>query len=167
MSIRNISAEGLRDLFDQHTGSAMFALVSFYEPNGTMYARVVNNTENITHNGAEYIGLPFELTLPNSSDEQIPQLTLKVSNVDRTLVELLRGVEEPPNVAIEVVRVTLAGNVTTELGPMDMSLLSADISAASVSLTIGYQDDILNSPATGDIFNPGTSPALFTSGIAA
>ena len=123
--------------FDQHTGSAMFALVSFYEPNGTMYARVVNNTENITHNGAEYIGLPFALTLPSSNDEQIPQLTLKVSNVERTLVELLRGVSEPPNVYYR----GRAGNAGRQCNhrawPYGYVAMSADVaSAASVPLRL-------------------------------
>lgn len=163
MAVRSISAEGLRDLFAQHTDSVMLALVSFYEPDSTNYARVVNNTEAIEHNGASYIGLPFQLSLPSSSDEQVPQLTMTVDNVERTLVELLRSVDEPPSVSIEVIRVNRQGVTTSELGPMEFSLLGTDITPESVILQIGYANDILNSPATGDIFNPGTAPAMFSS----
>ncbi|MEC8919181.1 MAG: DUF1833 family protein [Pseudomonadota bacterium] len=162
MAVRSISAEGLRDLFAEHTASAMFALVTFYSDDETRYVGVVNNLENVTHNGVEYIGLPFEFELPSNDDEQVPQLTMTIDNVDRALVDLVRSVTEAPPVIVEIIRVTQGGITATELGPMDFSLLNADITAGSVSLQIGYTNDILNSPATGDIFNPGTAPAMFS-----
>ncbi|KFF50452.1 hypothetical protein GY26_01820 [Gammaproteobacteria bacterium MFB021] len=163
MAVRSISAEGLRDIFAQHTASAIFALVTFYSDDTSRYIGVVNNNGPIVHNGVEYIGLPFQFELPSNDDEQVPQLTMTIDNVDRTLVDLLRGITEAPPVTVEVIRVTQAGETATELGPMDFSLLSADTDAAVVVLQIGYTNDILNSPATGEIFNPGTAPALFSS----
>jgi len=162
MAVRPISAEGLRDLFAQHSSSSMFPLVTFYDDDNTVYARVTNNNETIVHYGTEYVSFPFTLKLPSDTEEEVPQLKMTVSNVERSLVDLLRSVVDAPNVTIEVVRVTLQGDVTTELGPLDFSLVGSNMSAESVSLTIGYTNDILNSNATGEIFNPGTAPALFS-----
>ena len=161
MATRPVSAAGMRELFAQNSGHVLLALVAFRHDDLSEPVRIVNDMQSLTYGGNNYIGLPFQLTLPTDTEDEIPAIQMTVDNVDRQLVELLRTPESPPGVDIEVVRVDEAGTVTSELGPLDFSLLDAKITAAKVTLKIGYLIDVLNEPATGQIFNPSLAPGLF------
>lgn len=53
---------------------------------GDLTIRLVNNTENITYQGDEYIAFPFELDpIPEVTRGSLPSVALKVSNVDRQI----------------------------------------------------------------------------------
>lgn len=161
MTVRNISAGAMRELFAQHSGAAMLACLTFDHPSMTTPARIVNNTENITFNGNTYSALPFELTLPDDIEDKIPSLEIRIDNVERTLVDLLRSVvDDLPAVTVDIVRVQ-GGTVTREIGPLSLSLMQSEINTDAVTLTVGHAIDILNEPATQEIFNPGMAPGLF------
>lgn len=161
MSVRNISAGAMRELFAQHSGAVMLACLTFDHPTMAAPVRVVNNTQDVTHDGQIYTALPFEVTLPDDIEDRVPSLEITIDNVDRTLVELLRTVvTDLPSVQLEIVR---AQDYTTtrEIGPLSLSLIGSDINVDTVTLTVGHAIDILGEVATSEIFNPGTAPALF------
>tara|TARA_A100000171_G_scaffold28305_3_gene26442 strand:+ start:2717 stop:3202 length:486 start_codon:yes stop_codon:yes gene_type:complete len=158
---RAISASGLRELFAQESGHVLLAAVTFDHADLDDPVRLVNDMQSLQHNGTTYLGLPFELTLPPDSEDEIPTLQMKLDNVDRSLVTLLRSVEGPPAVDVEIVRVDPQGATTSELGPLPFSLLDSRFGATSVTLKIGYLTDVLNEPATREIFNPSVAPGLF------
>lgn len=161
MSIRTLSASAVRELFAQHSGAVLLACVTFDHPTMDTPARVVNNAEDITFDGHLYRGLPFELSLPDDVEDRVPNLEIRIDNVERTLIELLRTVvSELPSVVIDIVRVQ-DGIVTREIGPLSFSLIGHEITVDSVTLTVGHAIDILNEPATQEIFNPGLAPGLF------
>ncbi|WP_069383953.1 DUF1833 family protein [Halomonas caseinilytica] len=160
MSIRQISAEGLRDMFAQNTDAAIFALLTFTHPNLSESIRLVNNTEAITYDGQLYEGFPFRFTPPAEDEEREAVATVEVSNVDRRLTEALRTIQSLAGVDIQVVR-WKAGTVTREMHIPGMYLMSADIGTETASLQISHAFDILNEPATQDILSPGTAPGLF------
>ena len=159
MTVRNISAEGLRELFAQNSGAVMLTLLTFSHATLPTPIRLVNDRRPLTY-GQSYIALPFEMTLPDDLEERIPNVEVKIDNIGRELVTLLRSTSEIVAVDVEVVRVQ-NGTVTSELGPLDFSLLDAKITPQTITLSIGYAIDILNEQATKEIFNPGTAPALF------
>ena len=161
MTVRNISAGAMRELFAEHSGAAMFACLTFDHPTMSAPERVVNNTEDVTYDGQTYTALPFELTLPDDVEDRAPSLEIRIDNVERSLVELLRSVvTDLPSVQLEIVRVQ-DSTVTLEIGPLSLSLLSSDINVDVVTLTVGHAIDILNEPGTKEIFNPKTAPGLF------
>ncbi|MDR5859396.1 DUF1833 domain-containing protein [Halomonas eurihalina] len=160
MSIRQISAEGLRDMFAQNTDAAVFALLTFTHPSLSTPERIANNTEAITYDGHEYMGFPFKFTPPAEDEEREAVATARVSNVDRRLAEVLRQIQGLAGVDIQVVR-WKQGAVTREMHIPGMYLMSADIDTETASLQISHAFDILNEPATQDILNPGTAPGLF------
>ncbi len=104
MSIRQISAEGLRDMFAQNTDAAVFALLTFTHPSLSEPLRLVNNTEAITYDGQSYEAFPFKFTPPAEDEEREAVATVKVSNVDRRLAEVLRQIQGLAGVDIQVVR---------------------------------------------------------------
>lgn len=53
---------------------------------GDLTIRLVRNTENITFKGHEYIAFPFEIdSIPEATKGALPQVAVKVSNVDRQI----------------------------------------------------------------------------------
>ncbi|MDN3525628.1 DUF1833 family protein [Halomonas sabkhae] len=160
MSIRQISAEGLHDMFAQHTDAAVFALLTFTHPNIAEPIRLVNNTEAITYDGQTYEGFPFHFTPPAEEEDREAVATIEVSNVDRQLIEALRTIQSLAGVDIQVVR-WKQGTVTREMHIPGMYLMGADINAETASLQISHAFDILNEPATQEILSPGTAPGLF------
>lgn len=161
LAVRNLSAAAMRELFAQHSGAAMLMCLTFTHASLSEPIRIVNNTQNVTYNGNVYIALPFEADLPDDVEDRMPSLEVRIDNVERTLVELLRTVvDDLPGVQIDVVRVK-NGSVTREIGPLSLSLMSHDINVDTVTLQIGLALDILNEPATQEILNPGLAPGLF------
>ena len=160
MSIRQISPEGLHDMFAQNTDAAVFCLLTFTHPNISEPIRLVNNNEALTYDGHEYMGFPFEFTPPAEEEDREAVANVEVSNVDRRLVESLRTIQSLAGVDIQVVR-WKQGAVTREMHIPGMYLMSADINAEKASLQISHAFDILNEPATQEILSPGTAPGLF------
>ena len=66
--------------------------------------RVVNNKENITSDGLEYIAFPFDIQLPDSKEDSQPSAKLTISNVSREIGLAIRSISTPPSVSITVVR---------------------------------------------------------------
>lgn len=161
MTVRNISSDGLRELFAQQSGAVMLTLLTFSHATLPEPIRLVNDRRALTYGGQTYTALPFEITLPADLEDQIPSVDVKIDNVGRELVTLLRSTSDVVDVDMEIVRVQ-GGVVNRELGPLDFSLLDAKITAQTITLSIGYAIDILNTQATSEIFNPGTAPALFS-----
>lgn len=158
---RMISADGLRELFAQNSGHLMLALLTITHAGLPAPVRLVNDRRPLVFGGHEYQPLAFELTLPADTEDQIPHVELRLDNVNRALVELLRSVVEPVPIALDVVRVAPDRTVTLELGPLEFSMLDAALTPSTVTIRLGYEIDILNEQATREIFNPSLAPGLF------
>lgn len=66
--------------------------------------RVVNNTVDITSNGLEFIGFPFEIDLPSSPEDAPPSSRLRINNVGREIGQAIRSIQTPADITIQVVR---------------------------------------------------------------
>jgi hypothetical protein len=119
--------------------------------------RIVNNTENITSNGYEYIGFPFELTMQTDAEDQIPSVSISIDNVDRTIVEAIRTISSPPTVYLSVILAS-SPNVI-ERGPIELTLRQAEYDAMVVSGNL-EPHDILSEPFPMACFTPNTYAAL-------
>lgn len=69
------------------TGLLLFLQVTHPNFTGPMY--VVNDTQNWTSNGIEYIGIPFRFKLPDDTAGQTPRAVLEMDNVGRGMTEEL------------------------------------------------------------------------------
>lgn len=65
--------------------------------------RVVNNTVDIVSRGATFLGCPFALLLPESSEKVINEATLEIDNVDTRIWQGVRVLTRAPDVIFEVV----------------------------------------------------------------
>lgn len=159
--IRNLSQDTIRELFAESSGSAMLPCITINHSSMAEPARVVANTKNITFNGFEYQAIAFSAALPSDTESKIPSVQIKLDNVSRLLVELLRSIDSPADMTMDIVRVSQQGVITREIGPLNFVLLNCSINLQQVILNIGYAHDLLNEPATSEILSPSIARGLF------
>lgn len=161
MAERALTPTMLQEMLAEETAHVMLMLVKISHTDLTEDIRVVANTENITYDGHEWIGLMFEIALPSDDEDRIPVTSLKVDNVDREIVAAIRSISSPPDIELTVVRVDELDVVTKEIGPLSFRLNDADWDALYVQASLGYEADYLNEPAIKDRFDPTIFPGLF------
>lgn len=157
MSPRVLSSAGVRALTAQETGEAFLRLVTITHPDfDPLY--VVNNTVNIWSRGHEFLAAGFDIALPDEREDAIPTVELRIENIDRRIMEHVRGLTTTPSVILEVV---LASSPDTlEAGPFTFALRGVDYDALLIVGTLA-PEDVLNEPAQQYSFTPDRFPGLF------
>lgn len=155
---RDVSVTWRAASYAQETDQVFLCLLEIDQDALSSTIRIVNNTQNITHNGNLYTAFPFEFTLPQDSDENMPAATVTIDNVDRQIVEMIRSLTGPATVTVTVV---LASSPDTiEAGPYEMTLRDTGYDAFQVTGRLDVED-MLNEPYPADSFTPNTFPGLF------
>lgn len=186
--MRTISADTLKEMFAANTGLVFLHLLTISHPNWLETYRFVNDTQDLVYNSNTYTALPFEATLPADEDDLPPTVTVRLDNIDKYLVEILRTLTDPPDVSLEIVSRYYSASyfradvwhdnthdwqnqnvlgeesivVTSEIGPIAFKMLSySNMAYSTIEIELGYESDILNEAATKDIFSPNSAPGLF------
>lgn len=155
---RNVSSLFRSAAFAQETDQVYLVLLKIEHSSLSVPIRVVNNFTNITSNGEEYIGFPFDLELPQDLEDALPSVNLTICNVDRQIVLAIRSLLGPPTMSISV---CLASSPDTiEAGPYLMTLREANYDTMAVTGTL-MSEDMLNEAYPGDYFTPSNFPGLF------
>ncbi len=123
-----------------------------------------------------YKAFPFQVNIPEDLAENIPQAQLTISNVSYELIQILRSVTEPPKISLYVVRWDATYNpndsslppmelgiinAVVEIGPLELFVREFSYTDETLTLSLGQDDDYLNSPAVKDTFNVQVAPGLF------
>lgn len=119
--------------------------------------RVVNNNENITSNGETYIAFPFEIVLPDSTEDSPPRARLQISNVSREIGQAIRSISSPPSLLIQVVRPDAPDTVEVEF--VGMRLANVLLDALMVSGEVEFED-LSREPFPGFCMTPSEFPGL-------
>lgn len=156
---RILSPTATRAILARETEEVFLVLLTIEHPDISPTIRIVNNTEPVTRSDGEYQPYPFEAVLPDDTDNARPQVSLRVDNVDRSVTRKLRDLTGVPKCTL---RVILASDPeTTEMGPFDFSVLSAEYDALMISVTLGYEEDFLNQAMPAQTYTPTNSPGIF------
>jgi len=140
--------------YAQQTDEVALVILAISHADLAATIRVVNNTENITSGGNEYLAAGFDIKLPDDDGKT----TITICNVDRIMVQAIRSIESRPTVTMSVI---LADHPdTVEVGPYIMELSEATFDAFTVTGILTF-DDFLDEPYPGDKFTPGQFPGLF------
>ncbi len=83
------------------TNQAFLFLLTFTTPGSVI--RVVNNNEDIVSRGETYTAYPFNIVLDADTGEKQPEIKLTIDNVDQYLVEMIRGLLDPPAIKLELI----------------------------------------------------------------
>ncbi len=145
----------------QETGEVLLALVtitSSYIVGGPL--RVVQDLQNITHNGNTYTAFPFELRLPSDSDEGFGKVSLLIDNIDRSIAVAIKSIppSEPPTVLIEIVLASQPNIVELSLDNLIIRNIIGDAFRIEGELWMDEEDLVPFPEAT---FTPQYFPGLF------
>lgn len=120
--------------------------------------RVVNNTEDITSRGLNFLACPFSLSLPDSSDSTFTTAQLEIDNVDTRIWQGVRVLNQSAPVLIEVV---LASEPDTlVLVTEGLILREATATLTKITGTL-LPDTIWQKGFPADDFDPAQNPGMF------
>lgn len=142
----------------QETGEVFLVLLTIDPGNGDVPTRVVNDAVNLVSRGETFQAFPFEIELPADDPETLRRVRLRLDNIHRALVPLLRGIVSPPRVTLEVVRAAEPDIV--EAGPFALQFASVQYDAREIVVELGAED-ILNSRFPAGDYSPADYPGLF------
>jgi hypothetical protein len=120
--------------------------------------RVVDNTVNVHKGGNVYLPFPFQVTMPDEREDRMPNVQLRIDNVDKQIVDALRAIDTAPTVSLSVVLDSTPDVV--EAGPFLFTLRRGTYDVNSVVGDLEYED-VLREPIPGDTFTPSNFPGVF------
>lgn len=156
-----VSTNALRAMLAQETGEIFLLCVTISHPSFSEPYRLVYDQNPLVRTAGTFQPFAFALNLPNEQDDSPPTVQMSIDNIDNAILQAVRvlpaGVR--PDLMLEVVLAS-SPNVV-EKGPYHFKFLSTDYDDASMTGTIGFEDDILNTALPGDIYSPSNSQGLF------
>lgn len=158
---RNLSAVALASQNAQDTDEVWLMLLRIKHaeitPNGML--RCVNNMEDITggSDNETYTSYPFQVALPGEEEGQAAVAQLRIDNVDRRIVEAIRGLSSAPTVDIEII---LASQPTVvEIGLEGMTMRAVEYDKIVITGTMTFEE-IFTEPVSLDM-TPARFPGMF------
>ena len=158
---RSVSTLLKRMVTSQDSKEVILAITSISHAsilNGPL--RLVNDLQDLTSNGQVYTAFPFHITLPEEREDALPSIRLVLDNVDRSIVEAIRGIppSAPPTVKIELVLASQPDLI--ELSFPDLVLRDVSYDAFTVEGELRLDEDD-REPLPADSFTPQLFPAIF------
>jgi hypothetical protein len=157
---RVLHAAAVSSAFSQTTTQAWFILLKIYKAGVTgLPLYYVNNWSNVTGPSAQpYTAWPFEIALPESVEGRPPEVHLRIDNVDRTLIAIIRGQVVPVSVDINLV---LSGTPTVvEAGPFTFTMREINYDVSVIDATLTYER-LYDEAFPAHCMTPYYFPALF------
>lgn len=153
----DISAQLLAELYKQESGDPLLMLVTLSDPSfDTIY--LVSNTVNITSRGQEYTAFPMQIRLPADDGETNREVNIEFDNVSLELIDELRSITSPIDVAIEIV---LASNPDeVQLSYEELKIRNINYNKQRISAKL-YMDSFLSVELTSEEYTPTNFPGLF------
>lgn len=144
--------------FAEATGEVWLVLLTISHPSISPAIRVVANTQPITSRGNEFLDFPFDITLPNETEDGPSRARLVIDNVSREIGQAVRQIHTPASVLIEVVRAADPDVVERAFPSFWLRNVRTSASQVSGDLTL---EDFSDEPYPAGVFSPASFPALF------
>jgi len=139
------------------TGTLLFLEIS--APSFAETLRIVNDTQNWTSNGIEYIGVPFGFKLPDDVAGQTPRAVLTMDNVGRGITDDLESLQPYDLVQAKLMLSDRADPNVIERTYL-LPMTSVSVNTKSATAQCGY-DAVMRQQAVRVRYNPFTAPGLF------
>ena len=154
----NVSTAFKQAVNAQETGQAFIILLTIDHPDFTVPIRVSSDGVNTESRMDTFIAFPFDLRLPNDSEDSPPRAKLVIDNVSREIILALRAINSPPTILMELVLSSNPDQVERDFPDFELAKVDYDAFTVSGDLT---QEPFLNEPYPGDGFIPSKFPGLF------
>ena len=145
-------------MYASSTKEVVLLLLKISHQNLVAPIRVVNNFEPIVSQGYTWAAYPFEITMPSESDDQIPVMILKIDAVDRQIITVIRSLQGPPEITLDVILAAQPDIVEASVQGFKMKSVSYDNLVVEAELRL---EEILSEPFPQHAFTPALFPGLF------
>lgn len=153
---RNITPAQARSILSQDTAEVFLPCLKIVA--GDTF-RIVNNTESVTKSDGEYSPYPFEPSFPSDSDEENASVSIRISNIDRAVTQMLKDFNGIPNATLEMV--TASDPDSPIIGPCEFAVTGAEANINEITLSLGHEEDFLNQQVPAQSYIPSNSQGLF------
>lgn len=164
---RSLSSTLVEEVFAQEMSEVVVALIEITHDDLSEPIRVssdptqtlTNGSKGTVHNGDEYVQFPFEVTLPEQSDNLITRAKLKIDNTSREILLAVRqAFNEPPQVSIKIVLASDPDTLEIEIGGLNLN----NVKASAFSVEADLEPQILQSEKYPyNTFNQADFPGIF------
>lgn len=157
--MRELSQTALQAVMAQNTAEVFIPILRIEHPDLSAPILLAYNTETVHRADGDYLPYPFQINIPEQSDNEAPTVNLTVDNTDLTVNDKIRSLVGMPTVTFSVVLASSPD--TVEVGPYEMSLQNAQADAQTISGTLGFEQGIFSQAVPSQTFIPSSSPGLF------
>ncbi len=154
----SMSSNAVAAVLAQETSEVFLTLAEITHDTLQEPLRFVDNTQNVTHNGATYQAVAFRFTPPTSTGENDTPAKLAIDNVDRVIMEQIIPISTPLKISFKIVLASSLNTVEWESGELILRDVSANVQQISGSL---YDVYIADRVLPGLYFTPYDFPGLF------
>jgi hypothetical protein len=152
-----ISAQLLSQFYGASSNDPLIMLLTLTHPSFTTL-RLVNNTENVTSRGDEYISFPMTIRTPSDDGETAREAIIEFDNTSLELIDELRLVTTPIDAKLEVVLFSDPDTVQISYEELKIKSITYDKNKIGARL---FMDDFLNIELTSEKYTPTNYPGLF------
>lgn len=170
--LTTMSADAIKAVFSPNSDSDIFVLLTVYDPIvvGSVVARlsdgyierISETSEDVIYGvksrGNNFVFIPMEVSLPTEEEAQAPRCTIAVKDVSRYLIPIIRQLQGPPKVLLELV-LSKTPN-TVEASFTGFYITNVNYTADSISIELSMID-YDKEPFPAYSFTPYYFPGLF------
>lgn len=131
-----LTPTAVAELSAQETGTAWLVLLTISHPDMPVPLRMTSDHVPTTSGGQVYTPYPFEVSPPDDVEGRAPMATLRVDNTSQQVIAVLRGLEKPPSVTIQIVRASDPNVVEVIYDGLELRGENYDIGAITGKLTV-------------------------------
>ena len=121
--------------------------------------RIVNDTQNWTSNGVEYLGVPFGFKLPDDVAGQTPRAVLTLDNIGRGIADDLESLG-PQDTVIAKLKISDRADPNVIEREYILPMMTVSVNTKAASAQCGY-DTLMRQQAVRLRYNPFTAPGAF------
>lgn len=151
--------EHFKERTSSTSGEAPSYLVEITHPQLAVPIRVVNDTQDLVHNGNTFIACAFRIQFPEDIAQTMPRVPVAIDNVGRELTQWLEASNGGRGAQFRIMQVMRDTPDVVEQ-EYTMTLLSARQNIIEVSGELGYEN-FLDQPCMAALYSPETAPGLF------
>jgi hypothetical protein len=155
-----LSLRALIAIYAQQTNDVIVPLLTIehpeLEPEDTLYFAL--NTENVISRGIPFLAFPFDIIVPDDSDDAPPQAILTVSNLDRQMTDFLEMSITPPTITIEIILIDTPDIIERSWSGLTLRVVKYNRENISGALTYEKMD---SEGFPKGIFSPTHFPGMF------
>ena len=155
---RNTSLTFRQAVYGEETGEAFIILLTLSNPGLSQPIRVSNDSVDTVSNGNTYVAFPFQIELPDDTDEGPPTARLTIDNVSREIVQAVRTVSSAVDVEISIVLSSDPDTVEASFPDFQLRDVSYNVLTVEGRLNI---ESFAQEPYPAGRFDPARFPGLF------